>query len=46
MAKPNADLLAMRNELENDTHTLGLTSLPADDAANAEIVNTGSRKGY
>lgn len=42
MARSNADLLAMKAELTNDPAGLGLTTLPADDAANATIINTVS----
>lgn len=39
MAFTNADLLALKSELENDPKTLGLTTLPADDEANANLLN-------
>lgn len=35
----NADLLALKAELTNDPLTLGLTTLPADDEANANALN-------
>lgn len=39
MARSNADLLALRSELENDPAELGLTAAPADDEANANALN-------
>lgn len=39
MARSNSDLLALRSELENDPEELGLTTLPADDEANANALN-------
>lgn len=42
MARSNADLLAMKNELTNDPASLGLTTLPEDDAANAAKINAVS----
>lgn len=39
MARSNADLLALKAELTNDPLTLGLTTEPADDEANANILN-------
>lgn len=39
MARSNADLLALKAELTNDPLTLGLTTLPADDEANADKLN-------
>ena len=35
----NADLLIIKAELTNDPLTLGLTTLPADDEANANALN-------
>lgn len=35
----NADLLAIKAELTNDPLTLGLTTVPADDEANANALN-------
>lgn len=35
----NSDLLALKNELTTDPKTLGLTTLAADDAANADKLN-------
>lgn len=35
----NADLLALKAELTNDPASLGLTTLPADDEANANKLN-------
>lgn len=34
-----ADYLAIKDELTNDPLTLGLTTLPADDEANANLLN-------
>lgn len=39
MARSNADLLAIKAELTNDPLTLGLTTLAADDEANANKLN-------
>jgi hypothetical protein len=39
MAFTNADLLAIKAELTNDPLSLGLTTLPADDEANANALN-------
>lgn len=39
MARSNADLLALKAELTNDPKTLGLTTLAADDEANANNLN-------
>lgn len=39
MARSNADLLALKAELTNDPLTLGLTTLAADDEANANLLN-------
>lgn len=39
MARSQEDLLAMKSELTNDPKELGLTILPEDDAANADIIN-------
>lgn len=39
MAFTNADLLALKAELTNDPLTLGLTTQPADDEANANKLN-------
>ena len=39
MALTNEDLLALKAELTNDPQTLGLTTLPADDEANANKLN-------
>lgn len=39
MPRSSADLLALKAELTNDPSTLGLTTLPADDAANATKLN-------
>jgi hypothetical protein len=35
----NADLLIIKSELTNDPQSLGLTVLPADDEANANLLN-------
>lgn len=39
MARSNADLLALKSELTNDPLSLGLTTLAADDEANADKLN-------
>jgi hypothetical protein len=39
MARSNADLLALKSELTNDPLALGLTTLAADDEANANKLN-------
>lgn len=39
MARSNADLLALKAELTNDPLDLGLTTLAADDEANANALN-------
>lgn len=39
MARSNADLLAIKAELTNDPLNLGLTTLAADDEANANALN-------
>lgn len=42
MARSNADLLALKNELTTDPKSLGLTVLAADDEANANKLNAVS----
>ena len=39
MSRSNDDLLALKAELTNDPLNLGLTVLPADDEANANLLN-------
>lgn len=39
MAFSNADLLALKSELTNDPLNIGLTTEPADDEANANLLN-------